>query len=711
MKYLNKAIKNNKVIEFKHIKILLTGSSAAGKSSFCRLLFGLKFSAKHNSTDVMENKQALSVVKSDSGDEGQGVIVKNLSMLKKGEEVVWFELDLKHQLKYFKTLLLSERFQDKNMLPASYNNNENDHDNTGDADDGNDDIDDIDDIAPQTGIKKEIMVAESLPDSFTIETVKLITVVDTGGQPEYIHLLPALNNHPTITFFVHDLTKKLDEPVQVHYKKEGCEEAPVRMLNYSNLDMIHLLMCFVTDSLEQPSRQTVPCISFPKKSYIGFVGTHYDKVKDDQKIVGSINNKLNDLIVERNFEHTAVIPTKKGHLIYLVDNTTAGDSEKEDPEVKEIRNQIEHRISQIETTTLPITWMVLQLYIQELCTTHHRRYITYEEYLNVARENTSLYEEDEIKASLTYFHFIGILQYLQDAPSLNGCIVINLQWLYTSLAKVMHLLPEDITFHDVNFQQKFNDHRLLANHSDCKVQLKDINNDKNISEDELQYFLKLLVHLKIIAIVKIDSIEYYYLPCMLSNLKVCDDKHKHLLSEPLLIQFTSGFLPRGFFCSLVVHLLERKPDRWNHQLDKSKQNFSDLIIFNLPDGSYLYMYDKIFYLKAEVRHGRKNFKATYHSEILNVLQYYFKKVCNQLNFDEQKLQYGFLCLTDKSNDDHIAVLNLARISKSKIIKLTCSQKDCDYKTSLNKSHKVWFKEVSILIIVMYLRKVATYVDT
>ena len=61
---MNKAKKDKKVVEFKHIKVLLTGSSAAGKSSFCRLLFGSEeFSTEYNSTDIMENKQALSMVK------------------------------------------------------------------------------------------------------------------------------------------------------------------------------------------------------------------------------------------------------------------------------------------------------------------------------------------------------------------------------------------------------------------------------------------------------------------------------------------------------------------------------------------------------------------------------------------------------------------------------------------------------------------------
>ena len=86
--YLNKAKQDKKVVDFKHIKILLTGSSAAGKSSFCRLLFCLKFTQEYDSTDIAESKQALPVVKSKSEDLNENIKVRSLSMLKQEEEVV-----------------------------------------------------------------------------------------------------------------------------------------------------------------------------------------------------------------------------------------------------------------------------------------------------------------------------------------------------------------------------------------------------------------------------------------------------------------------------------------------------------------------------------------------------------------------------------------------------------------------------------------------
>ena len=496
--------------------------------------------------------------------------VRCFSILKQEfeEEVTWLELDLEQQIKYFKRLLLTKKFLNP-KTPPPYENDDNDKQNIGD---------DVDESALETiktDIDNKIVKSEPLADHLTIETVKLVTVVDAGGQPEYIHLLPAINSYPTVTFLVHNLTKKFDDPVQVRYKQKGCEEAPVQILNYSYLDMIHLLMSFVTDSLKHQPELKKTCISAPKKSYIGFVGTHYDKVKNDPTILKDINDNLNQIVKKRNFEFEGVLSPENG-TVYAVDNTTAGDSEKKDPTVKIIHSEIERLINRTESNTLPITWMILQMLVQDLCTNQQKRYLTYEEYLRIAKESVSLCDEEEIKASLTYFHFTGILLYFQE-PSLCDYIIINLQWLYTNLAKIMHLSSQDVTIYDTNLRKKFADQRLLPKHDDdCKIKLKGTN------QEELKYFFNLLVHLKVIAIVTVNSVEFYYLPCVLSNMKMCDDKHKHLLSEPLLIQFTSGFLPRGLFCSLVVHLLKTLPKGWEHQLHKSPKNFSDLIIFRLP---------------------------------------------------------------------------------------------------------------------------------
>ena len=137
-KYLSKAKKDKKVVDFKHMKLLLTGSSAAGKSSFCRLLFGSeKFSAEYNSTDIMENKQAFTVVKSRSGEKEKAITVKNFTVLKQEGEVVWYELNLEKWIQYFKSLLVHKKFHNQKLVDCSSTGGDKPH--------GNNKIDDEED--------------------------------------------------------------------------------------------------------------------------------------------------------------------------------------------------------------------------------------------------------------------------------------------------------------------------------------------------------------------------------------------------------------------------------------------------------------------------------------------------------------------------------------------------------------------------------------
>ena len=659
---------------------MLTGPSAAGKSSFCRLLLGSeKFSDEYNSTDIMVNKLAFLVVKSSSAQK------EEVEPVNSRKEVVWYELNLEKQIKYLKSLLVDEKFHEEKLPHKNIDDNKHKSSNKDDVNDDN--HDEALPKKPQTEIVKELVKAEPLPDGFTIETVKLVSIVDTGGQPEYIHLLPAINNYPTVTFIVHDLTKGLDDPVQVRYKKIGCEEDQPRNLHYSYLDMMHLLTCFVSDSLKQELPESR--FALPKNSYIRFVGTHYDRVPevDKETTIGNVNSKLRQIVEEKNFGSGMVQSSKKG-IIHPVDNTTSGNNEKEDKEVKYIRSQIENTIDEMESATLPITWMILQLRIQQVCA--EKYILTYEEYTKIAKE-CNLYDENEIKAAVKYFHFIGLLLHFED-PSLCDYVIINLQWLYSSLAKIMRLSLKDVHIPDTKHQLIFDKQRLLVKNgfklSDCS---------ETINEPELKYCFDLLIHLTIIATVTIDDTEFYYLPCVLSTLTLCDARHKHLLSEPLLIRFESGFLPRGFFCSLVVHLLNTLPKKWNHQLNKSTKNYSDLMIFLLLDKSYLYLHDKIFYLKVEVRHEKKYFEATKHSELIFELHKYLMLVCNQLRFNPEHLQYGFLCLVEERDSDHIVVIDLG-LSKEMPDELECTQcSDKHYnETQLDYSNRIWFEEVSVI---------------
>ena len=685
-----KAKRENQVIDFQHIKILLTGSAAVGKTSFCHLLFQSKYSSEYRSTEVMEAKQAMSIV--------------NFSMVKQQtnkKEVVWLKLDPKNQIPHFKTLLKSRVFHQANtengpeiLQQCASTSDVTNQETSGSTDDPiilQDDDDDNNNNNMFTDLDKKILSSKPLPKTLVIdknEVVKFITVIDSGGQPEYINMLPAINNCPTINFVVLDMTKRLDDPVMVQYKSKHNKNFADYPLQYSNLDMIGLLMSLTTDSLEQPTKQTPTRtrLSIPNKSYIGFVGTHKDKLEKEgcQERISALNNRLTS-IVEEGDGKFAVLPAENG-ILFPVDNTTAGDSDSEDRVVKTLRQKIEYFMDKMRSEStdnqLPINWMMLELELQELHQNNGTKYITYEEYKRIATEKASMVPE-EVEESLQHFDYLGVLLHFKEVPALCDYVIIDHQWLFDSLAMIMHLLPDHIDFQDHRFKKEFKEKRLLAVSELCNIDWK--------NKLCVDYFFNLLVYLKVIAAVTLSEVEYYYIPCILSSTKQYTDKYRFLCSEPLLVQFSSGYLPRGFFCSLVVHLLQNLPTGWNHQLHNT-EHFSNVVTFRLPDKSFLRLHDKTSYLEIHVRHHTRDPCVSYHSKVFTVLSQYFEDVCKKLNFNHKKLQYGFLCHDGKSNDDHIAVIKPFEFPLRP--ELECCRRECLHPTKLGEFHKIWFKEVS-----------------
>ena len=681
------------VVKFKHIKVLLTGSASAGKSSFCRLLFEEEFISDHIRTEIMETKQGLTMDKKTEGKtlpvqqgdqqaketektDREAVTVTSYNML---SEAKWIKLNPNNQLGQIKTLLKNKMFHLRKSASDQSAQQEQEFGNImGITDEQHTDMDDkITDSLP-------------LPDYSELqEPIKMITVLDSGGQPEYVSLLPAINSMPTINFVVHDLTKNLEDRVQVAGKHE---EAHDYLLNYSYFDMIQLLMCLITDSesfKQSPEllnpKQTLPqgvCISCPEKSYIGFIGTHYDKVKNDHKKLQEVNKKVEELTCK--IENLSILSSENGKVLRVVDNTKSGNPTEEGLEVKAIRRQIQDLTDEMDDHELPISWMLLELEMQELRISG-KKYITYDEYKEIGQK-CFLTSEEEVETSLSHFHVLGIVLCFRNSAlcDLHNLVIIDLQWLFTNLARIMHLSVNDFkSTTDHKLKKMFQEQKLLAELVLKNIQLKEI------TSQEIQYFIKLLTHLNVIANLTIDQVDYYYLSCGLPSAMQYNDDLIFLLSEPLLIRFSSGYLPRGFFCSLVALLLNEK--QWQHQLgNTTAKHYSNVITFQLPDDTFLRLHDKAYFLEVQVRHYTIDVKIQNHSEILTILKKHLQAVCKQLHFDYEGIQYGFMCHANSGSCDHMAVWK------------PNEQLRCDgtpsHKTVIKDSYQLWFEVCNVIIV-------------
>ena len=689
------------------LKVIVAGSGAAGKTNFINLLMKKQFKKDHHSTNVVHANHAVSF---------QMATFQESSTV--DDEVTWVELDSELELSYLQSLLLSETLPKQNLPVSSTGAGKRDTVTATPSQ-----------SSTKTSIKSQYqskapkqqqssflnwfagLFSSSIKDSklSTVDSIlnlksspsstpiyqpggvlNIITLLDTGGQPEYIHLLPTINVNPTVTFFVHNLSKGLDDQVLVEYSQHGKHVFKPYHLSYPNIDMIKFLMSTVNDSVERPvcnmsDLQLDVTPGSDDKSYICMVGTHADKVSTiDKENVGEILTTL----VNKTQCQASVWYQENKTVLFSVDNTTAGKRYTEDPVAKNIRNRIETLASKKEVYEIPITWMLLQLEIRQVCSKRGESYISFSDCGTIAKESGLISNIEEVKSVLQYHHCLGVLIYFHEVPGLCDYVIVDHQWWFDKLSSIICItFQEDfLNYQDVRklkYQGKLS--KELVKHVEWKDDIKE------------EFFFSLLIRMKIITPVdnKQDDAEEYFIPFVLSAYDLQKEnkilsQHGCLQGEPLLIQFYSGLLPRGLFCSLLVQLLQYplKGSEPHFSHGDTQHAFSNLFTFSLPNAFSMSLLDKLSYLEVQIRHLKKATDLPpVHVKVYNYLMYVLTDVCNHLKFNFERLQSGFLCKCCKKTEDlHIAILPSVR---SSMRYAKCSF-DSTCQMELGSSHLVWF---------------------
>jgi len=688
---LNKAKRQHGTIPVRFLKLFFTGSGAAGKTNFVNLLLKRKFNKDHHSTNVVQSSHAVSVTMA--------------AFQGSPDEVRWVELGSDVEIGFLKSVLLPKKAvpplspveikqQPQSAKPTSHFS--------------------VTAKQYKPPIQQDTSITQRVVSLFTKsvnvsnlstfqgildsppkpvfgykpgEVLNIITLLDTGGQPEYIHLLPTINIYPTITFVVHDLTKSLDDQVLVEYRQHGKHMFTPYHLSYSNRNMIKLLVSSANDALEKsPSAHAIPRLTIAEgksnASYICLVGTHADKVS--KEVVTKSASELSAL-VDRTHCEAAVWQTEEGNVLFSVDNTTA-DSNDEDPLANTIRSRVEAIAAEKEVYELPITWMLLELEIRQNCAKNHKSYISFDDCVAIAGDTGLTTDPEIVKSVLRYHHLLGVLIYFADVPGLCNYVITDHQWWFDKLSSIIC-----VTFQQgsMNRQavQKLKYEGLFSKDLLQHIEWKD-----DINED---YFLGLLVRMKIIApVMTEEKKEEYFIPFILPTFTVQQKEeillqYGQLLGQPLLVHFRSGLLPRGIFCSLIVELLQHSPENWHPHFSRDgvHHTFSNLITFSLLDGYSLSLFDKVSYLELQIRHVDGNCHNSIHVNTYYYLVSVLTDVCIHLNFNYGRLQYGFLCDCTRTTEDHIAVLPEKVTSTTRFAECTFDSTHC---LRLQVSHLAWF---------------------
>ena len=549
------------------------------------------------------------------------------------------------------------------------------------------------------------------------ETWDLFTFLDTGGQPEFINMLPAINSSTAITFVVMNISDGkdcLNSKVVAQYQHEGYNYDECT-LKYTNM---HLLKCLFSSVKVAAVKRDYFNLDIVKRvtedehptPVIYIIGTCVDVLKE------RFGEKYNEEVLKINEEVTKLVNIIKDkdvlkfqckcynekfvHVI-PVDNTISREPQEhikcETAEtVQNIREQCNTILRSKAQYEIPISWFIFELELRN----NDKVCIPLTEVKTICDKIMPSHRQmkmKQVKEILKFYHSFGMLLYFSEVDGMNNYVITDPQWLFLNLTKITMCKF-------VNNANNVYDSDIIEemNKGICSLELL-TKLDLNLQGIKLESFVKLLVHLKVIAPVS----NAYFMPTILppcsdENIfteRECGDPAAftldgqciHSAVEPLLIQFTSGIIPRGLFGFLIVQLLQDNPDTYElyGKNDHILRRCSDLLCFYVKPYWYVSLRDKIFYLELQV-HVMGN-KPSYHYKAQTIVSESLKKVCDEFNWQFSDCCYGFLCRehTEDLQDDHQTLLPTNPPYKDKIPEYAICHNQRP--TPLSNAHTIWFK--------------------
>ena len=267
-----KARKDGCAIKIRYGKILICGANGAGKTNFLNLLTEKKFNPKHISTEVAKPHQASMVVKTQVVMHKDEVTFKIMNIDDEIEHLMLYlpekctkpstqrESDLQVQNAYIKESTITQEStttQDQNCHTIA------------------------EDIISSKLISHN---AQKQPPD---EIWDIFTFIDTGGQPQFISMLPIVNVSAMITFIVHKMRKDgkigLNQKFEVkHGNKKGKNSISKRTYECTYLQLIKMLISHASVNLLPDERFNDYKHPESIKSYksISFIGTHSQDISE-----------------------------------------------------------------------------------------------------------------------------------------------------------------------------------------------------------------------------------------------------------------------------------------------------------------------------------------------------------------------------------------------------------------------------------------------
>ena len=526
----------------------------------------------------------------------------------------------------------------------------------------------------------------------------LVNMVDTGGQPAFLEMLPALTISPALYLIFFRLNQELNKRYKLSYYVNEDQDFHLGESSYTVEEVIfQALSSIACFSCTTPKKANMPNPSHAAM----LIGTHKDLLGSDPETMATKIKAKDDALQKSLVEilQTDLLKSDKNllryasddQLMFAIDNMTGDEGELE-----KIRKRLENIIKQeFDDWPIPASWLMFSIFLRKMGKRTMSLLQCYEIGNRLEVENTD-------EALWFLHHCVGILMHFPEIEEIKDIVICDPQVVFDS---VTNLILNSFTFEQVS------KHACDKFKETGQFSFKDIQKiAKNLKSDSLSLpkLVKLLEYHNIIAPIRPggtlpssslppgpglssqscqEENLVYFMPAVLRH---ASEEELHINQSstdpaPLMICFKCGFVPIGVFCAMIASLVARK-DILGWILQEPCKNHSHILCKNKATFRINAAYDVTLVSKAkryQIHITCFSPTVTNKATLVEVCSHVLETVCDTLDqviskmqykqslisssFDQNVYELGFKC-PEHPDGDHL-VINIPKKGGSKVLSL------------------------------------------
>ena len=359
-------------------------------------------------------------------------------------------------------------------------------------------------------------------------------LTDSGGQPQFLEILPIFIHHISLGIIVIKLNVRLDcFPMTEFYNEDGKSVGEPYKSCFSQDQVVRYFLRALASQAGEL-----------KDVKILFIGTHRDCMGECDESIEEKNDKLSNIIRSFNMESNVVYNGLD--LIFPINAKTPGD---EDWEVmKQVRCKL-IACADVPPIQIPVRWFAMELALQRFVLETKQAVLLESKCWELVANFH--FSEGGFKTALRYLHQVKHIFYYEEG--LNGLVVADIQVIQNKLCEAVSYIElrtnpnrhEALDFTWTNFCKRGILHRSCLDKFPGGY-IEGVFSPKEL----LQLFRSLCI------VSELDSDEYL-MPCVLPVEKIpCCNPDPSTQSVPaMVVEFPAGGPMLGLFCGLVCYLM------------------------------------------------------------------------------------------------------------------------------------------------------------